>query len=237
MRRLAHIAHSFAIADSTDQVVESLEGICRASGLSVWAVGRPAFKPASDEEIAQRVTFGHDVSDKFRADWRAEYRRQGSGIITRHMATNPGPITYTEALRLLQPSHVERGYFDLFRDHGLRDALCCGDGRRMVVYVADRALTATALSHETRLALAAAAGMAVARLKELDVSPPVPPELSERQKTVLIRLSEGLTIPEIAAHLGISEPSVKTFIQRAARKLGAKSQLHAVAVALRQRLI
>jgi DNA-binding NarL/FixJ family response regulator len=64
-----------------------------------------------------------------------------------------------------------------------------------------------------------------------------PPELSARQKTVLLHLSAGLTVPEIAARLGIVETSVKMFIQRAARKLGAKSQLHAVAIALRERLI
>jgi DNA-binding CsgD family transcriptional regulator len=79
--------------------------------------------------------------------------------------------------------------------------------------------------------------MAVRRIKELALITEGPPSLSPRQKTILLHLSDGLTVPEIAARLKLSETSVKTFIARAGRKLGAKSQLHAVAVALRQRLI
>jgi DNA-binding CsgD family transcriptional regulator len=81
--------------------------------------------------------------------------------------------------------------------------------------------------------------MAVARLKELTLSAKADtaPELSARQRTVLLHLGDGLTVPEIAARLGIAETSVKMFVRRAARKLGAKSQLHAVALALRRQLI
>jgi DNA-binding CsgD family transcriptional regulator len=40
-----------------------------------------------------------------------------------------------------------------------------------------------------------------------------------------------------SARLELSEPSAKTFIGRAARKLGARSQLHAVAITLRKGVI
>ena len=61
--------------------------------------------------------------------------------------------------------------------------------------------------------------------------------LSPRQREVLILLSEGVRAKQIAARLGLSEPTVRNHIRSILRKLGCHSQLEAVAEARRARLV
>jgi DNA-binding CsgD family transcriptional regulator len=243
---LRRLVHPFTEADSAAEAIEALEAVCRPLGVSVWGVGRStpdASWPREREEIAElvssRLLFHPGVSNNFRMDWKSEFARHGPSELAPYAASNPGPFTFVEAFRLLQPTAKGRWFFDVCRDHGARDALFCSYGPWLVVYSSDHALGPMALPHQTRFALNAVGGMAVTRIKELTLSAKAdtPPELSARQRTVLLHLGDGLTVPEIAARLGIAETSVKMFVRRAVRKLGAKSQLHAVALALRQRLI
>lgn len=64
-----------------------------------------------------------------------------------------------------------------------------------------------------------------------------PTVLSGRQRQVLGLLAEGVTAREIAAMLGIAEPTVRNHIRLILRKLHCHSQLEAVAVAIRLGLI
>lgn len=64
-----------------------------------------------------------------------------------------------------------------------------------------------------------------------------PPELSRRQREVLQLLGEGVQAREIAARLGLAEPTVRNHIRLVLRKLGCHSQLEAVAVAARLDLL
>ena len=61
--------------------------------------------------------------------------------------------------------------------------------------------------------------------------------LSPRQQEVLVLLSEGVRAKEIAARLGLSEPTVRNHIRSVLRKLDCHSQLEAVAEARRARLV
>lgn len=61
--------------------------------------------------------------------------------------------------------------------------------------------------------------------------------LSPRETASLRLLSEGLSVEEIAARLGVGPPTVKTFLARAAKKLRARTREHAVAIAIRRGLI
>ena len=61
--------------------------------------------------------------------------------------------------------------------------------------------------------------------------------LSPRQQEVLVLLSEGVRAKQIAARLGLSEPTVRNHIRTILRKLGCHSQLEAVAEARRARLV
>lgn len=237
LRRLAYVAKPFTQADAPDEVIRALAAVADPVGVPVFAVGRPALAaPGSRGEINKAAGIYSDVWAPLEADWRSEFVRRGPSLIARYAASNPPPFTMGEAMRLLQPSGDDRWLFDLLRDHRVKDSLLCAYGPWLVVYLSNHPLTRATFPDETRAALDAAGGMAVSRLKEF-AARPKGPELSARQKTILLHLSDGLTVPEIAARLGLSEPSVRTFIRRAARRLGAKSQLHAVAVAFREGLI
>ena len=61
--------------------------------------------------------------------------------------------------------------------------------------------------------------------------------LSPRQSEVLALLGEGVRAQAIALRLGLSETTVRNHIRSILRKLGCHSQLEAVAVARRARLI
>jgi DNA-binding CsgD family transcriptional regulator len=246
LRRLVHVAKPFAHIDAANEIVEGLRRIV-SPAVDVWAVGRsmvteggwPQDAEAFRAAVGARIVFGAGISDRFRMDMQAELNQQGASIVGRYAALHPPPFTFSEVQRQLQPTGTDRWVFDLFHDHGVKDALYCAYGPWLVMYVSNRPLTFRALPHETRIALDAAGAMAVCRLKEL-VSPVktvAPPSLSARERTVLLHLSEGLTAAEIAVRLEVAEVSVRSHIHRAVKKLSAKSQLHAVATALRERLI
>ncbi|CAN5844295.1 hypothetical protein BH20ACT7_BH20ACT7_11140 [soil metagenome] len=63
------------------------------------------------------------------------------------------------------------------------------------------------------------------------------PMLSPRQQEVLNYLKDGLTNPEIAVHLGVTERTVKAHCQEVFDRLGARNRTAAVAAAMRMGLI
>ena len=69
--------------------------------------------------------------------------------------------------------------------------------------------------------------------------PPVEdkPVLSPRQQEVLDFLKDGLTNPEIAARLGVTERTVKAHCQEVFDRLGARNRTAAVAAAMRMGLL
>lgn len=55
--------------------------------------------------------------------------------------------------------------------------------------------------------------------------------LSRREREVLLDIALGMNNSEIAAHLGVSESTVKTHIGRVLAKIGARDRVHAVILA------
>lgn len=68
-----------------------------------------------------------------------------------------------------------------------------------------------------------------------------PPEgevtLSPREREVLQLIADGLSTKQAATRLDISESTVKTYLRTLFDKLGATHRAHAVALALRHRVI
>lgn len=63
------------------------------------------------------------------------------------------------------------------------------------------------------------------------------PVLSPRQQEVLMYLKDGLTNPEIAKRLGVTERTVKAHCQEVFDRLGARNRTAAVAAAMRLGLL
>lgn len=61
--------------------------------------------------------------------------------------------------------------------------------------------------------------------------------LSPREQDVLQRIADGLSTRQIAGELHLSESTVKTYLRQLFEKLGATHRAHAVALALRNRII
>jgi DNA-binding NarL/FixJ family response regulator len=58
--------------------------------------------------------------------------------------------------------------------------------------------------------------------------------LTVREREVLARLAEGLSIDEIAAELVLSTETIRTHVRNAMGKLGTRTRAHAIVVALRR---
>jgi PAS domain S-box-containing protein len=61
----------------------------------------------------------------------------------------------------------------------------------------------------------------------------VPPDLSAREREIVLQADAGLTDKEIAHELGLSVASVRTYWERLRNKLDANNRGHAIALALR----
>jgi DNA-binding NarL/FixJ family response regulator len=61
--------------------------------------------------------------------------------------------------------------------------------------------------------------------------------VTRRQREVLQLFADGLSTPEIAARLGLSEETIRTHAKATLARLGARDRTHAVAIALRDSLI
>jgi DNA-binding NarL/FixJ family response regulator len=87
--------------------------------------------------------------------------------------------------------------------------------------------------HDALLTAAAGRRFISPRLQNvLDAAP-----LTERQVEILDRIARGEGRPEIARALGVSESTVRSHTKELYKRLGVNERAHAVAVALRDRLI
>ena len=61
--------------------------------------------------------------------------------------------------------------------------------------------------------------------------------LTGREREVLTLLAQGLQLDDIAERLGIGSETVRTHLRKASERLGAANRTHAVAIAIRRKLI
>jgi len=76
------------------------------------------------------------------------------------------------------------------------------------------------------------------KLAEYSFTPEtVDTDLSLREKEILRGISNGLTAKEMAAELNLALPTVRTYVSRMLKKLGAKDRAHAVSIGYAKGLI
>ncbi len=105
----------------------------------------------------------------------------------------------------------------------------------------------TVKSHKSRIAEAlgscgesshsVAIGWARGYLSTVRRPTAAPAPLTRREHQMLIYLAQGLSGPQIARRLGRSYDTVKTFVYRLLRKLGARNRAHAVLIGFQTGLL
>ncbi|MCL4766849.1 MAG: helix-turn-helix transcriptional regulator [Hyphomicrobiaceae bacterium] len=151
------------------------------------------------------------------------------------------PITMTEMMRLVEPLGTDRWPFELALKHGVRDQLICPVGGRWVVVYWSRYDLSKRLTPEARALLFMGATFAAIRLQKVVGSDVArvgsPARLTPRELAVLRWMSIGHQVSEAAQSLQLGAETVRTHLKKAQSKLGVHNRTHAVAQALRLRLI
>ncbi len=150
-----------------------------------------------------------------------------------------GPQTATENLQMLEPIGADRWGFELALKYGVRDMFSCPVGGRWLIVFWSASPLGKDFTDGARIMIFAAASFAVLRLDQL--SPLIPPSsdhvTTPRELAVLRLLSIGMPFKQAAQYLGIGEETVRTHLKKVQLKLGVRNRTHAVAEALRRRLI
>lgn len=166
-------------------------------------------------------------------------KNPGPGLMMAQLAI--APFTMTETMQMLEPIGIDRWSFDLARKYGMRDRLTCPVGGRWVVVYWSRAVLSQRLSPERRALLFLGANFAAIGLQKL-VDPNATrigkgASLTPRELAVLRLISMGKQSREAAEALELGEETVRSHLKKAQAKLGVHNRTHAVAQAIRQRLI
>jgi len=243
MRELLEYAKDVCSLKNPKEVLDGLHAITsKHLSLNVLIALRIPSKVTNwDALTLDETVFLHSSAPK---GWWKEWLRQaqyrlpiGYAIALLSMA----PYTMTESLQMLQPVGADRSGYELAMKYGIRDALFCPVGGRWVLAFWAAKPIARAITSPVRILLFAAASFAAMRLDQLvgadSASKERPFSLTPRELAVLRLLSIGTPFREVATHLSLGEETVRTHLKKVQSKLGVRNRTHAVAEALRQRLI
>jgi DNA-binding CsgD family transcriptional regulator len=167
-------------------------------------------------------------------------RHPGPGITFAQLSL--APFTMSELMRTLEPLGVDRWPIELALKYGMRDSFNCPVGGRWVVtFWSPKVLSPQILPEETRPILFMGATFAAIRLQKL-IGPQASrigkgAVLTARELSVLRLLSIGRPMKEVAAQLELGQETVRSHLKKAQAKFGVHSTGHAIAQAIRQRLI
>ena len=232
-RDIPQLIRSVIAATEPLEVLNALD--TRAGPLNAGWTG--TIDPFQDDAGGWRDLVYHDsVPVKFRQEYRSALKQFGMSVVTRFLLTNPLPFTFSESRQRLKPRGRDKWWYELLQDHGLRDGFVVLQNHRMVAYWSDRDIKA--LDRQTRYSLNALSSTGIYRLEEMmRRKAPITVELSPRELAVLEYLALGLRIPEIARRTELSDHTIRIYLTRAQKKLGAVTPTHATVIAARQRLI
>ena len=142
-------------------------------------------------------------------------------------------------MKSLEPIGVDRWAIELNLKHGIRDLFGCPMGGRWI-FAYWSAKDHAAPAGSTRPALP---GGCFRDHTTEKLAPPFTGRLGKganltpRELSVLRSLSLGYRVAEISRDLGLGEETVRSHIEKAQTKLNVRNPMHAVAQAMRMRLI
>jgi len=224
------------------EVLDQLhEVVSRHLPLSVLGAARFPLTGNWDSVELGKSAFLHDTAPD---GWWEEYKALARGRFRPLLflaETSLAPYTWTEVRRMFQPIGVEKWTYELALRHGMRDGFTCPVGGRWVVAFWSRKELSSLLTNRTRVVIYAAASFAALRLEQLaDLDPSMVgsrTRLTPRELAVLRLVSTGTRFRDIAQALHLGEETVRSHLKKAQGKLGVHNRTHAVAEAVRQRLI
>lgn len=166
-------------------------------------------------------------------------QQPGPGVTLAQLSLSP--FTKSELMQKLEPLGIDRWPFELSLKYGMRDGLTCPVGGRWVVAFWSAHNLSGRLSDEARAILFMGATFAAIRMQKL-IGLQVNrigkrTELTPRELAVLRLISVGHQTSEVASLLELGEETVRSHLKKAQTKLGVRNRTHAVAQALRQRMI
>ena len=233
MAALRYAANIERLKDAAD-ILEALHQVARLASLNVLGAWRVPPWGRRDDPDAFYIHPHPSVLEQFWADFRTLYRKYRRSFMAELAWQNRGPFTMTEAMRIMKPTGEERWIVQLLDQYGIRDIFYVPNGTWMVVYWAAKPLR---LDAATRAALRLAANATAERLRAISRhrgKDGAGPELSSRQRAVLRLLAQGYTPQEIGRRLDIAHGTVKEHIERASKKLGARTATQAAVEAVRR---
>lgn len=214
----------------------------RLAGLSALGAVRVPLKAA--DWSALQIGVNVFVHRSVPRGWFDEYRhlaavRQDVTLIFGELGL--APFTQSETRKQLAPVGVDQWSYELATKYGIRDSYLCPVGARWLVGFWSRKVLTDKFDQRTRAILFMGASLAAIRLEELVFPEPSrlgrKAVLSARELAVLRHASLGERLRGISNSLSLGQETVRSHFKKAEEKLGARTQIHAVAEAIRRRLI
>jgi LuxR family quorum sensing-dependent transcriptional regulator len=228
---------------SSDQVLDRLSSITRQyCELQVLAA---ALLPVRWGDVGTmelgKTVFLHKSAP---CGWFEQYRElcrrsMAPGLMLAHLAM--APFTISETMRKLEPIGVDRWAQELALEFGIRDGVTCPVGGRWIVAFWSKTVIPLEAISDLRPLLYVGASFAAIQLQRL-----MSPQgsrlgkgvlLTPREASVLRLLSAGQSIRQMADHLGLGQETIRSHLKKSQAKLGVRTNTHAVAQAIRLRLI
>lgn len=239
---LSYSLHVGSLA-TPETILDRLQRITGAAlGLNVLVAGRFPANVSDWESISLgKNVFLHNSAPK---GWWEEWlvRAPHENPIIYFLARmSLAPYTLSEMYRILAPIGKDRWGIELAMKCGIRDMFICPVGARWLVVFWSPQVLSKVITEPRRIMLFSAASFAAIRLEQLVEHVAQAPRsyipITPREIAVIRLLSWGKTHRQIAEALGLAAETVRTHLKKAKEKLGAKSQAHLVAQAMRQRVI
>jgi LuxR family quorum sensing-dependent transcriptional regulator len=149
------------------------------------------------------------------------------------------PFTLADIMKSLEPIGIDRWAIELNLKYGIRDSFGCPIGGRWIfAYWSPKPMN---LPPDHRALLYLGGAFATTRLQQL--APLFADRLGKsasltpRELAVLRSLSLGRRIAEVSEDLGLGTETVRSHLKKAELKLGVRTAVHAIAQAMRLRLI